>query len=66
MVIIITIILYTTFGQKPDRLLDREVEWARLTAFVADARPGPLLALLYGRRRPGKTLLLELLPEAAL
>jgi uncharacterized protein len=46
---------------KPDRLFDRDVEWAELTDFATSAEPGAALGLVYGRRRQGKTLLLELL-----
>jgi len=46
---------------KPDRLFDREVEWRELTEFAASPGPGAELGLVYGRRRQGKTLLLELL-----
>src|SRR5271167_2907014 len=44
---------------KPDRLFDREVEWQELTEFAASAEQGATLGLVYGRRRQGKTLLLE-------
>lgn len=47
--------------QKPDRLFDRDVEWAELTEFATSAQAGAQLGLVYGRRRQGKTLLLELL-----
>lgn len=50
---------------KPDVLFDRQAEWSELAAFVTDDRLGATLALLYGRRRQGKTLLLELLAHAA-
>ncbi len=46
---------------KPDRLFDRDAEWRELTEFAASPTPGATLGLLYGRRRQGKTLLLELL-----
>jgi AAA+ ATPase superfamily predicted ATPase len=46
---------------KPDRLFDRDVEWEELTDFATSAEPGAALGLVYGRRRQGKTLLLELL-----
>lgn len=50
---------------KPDELFDRQTEWSELAAFVSDDRLGATLALLYGRRRQGKTLLLEHLAHAA-
>jgi AAA+ ATPase superfamily predicted ATPase len=49
---------------KPTELYDRVEEWAALTEFVSDPDPGTVLGIVYGRRRQGKTLLLELLTEA--
>lgn len=49
---------------KPGALFDREVEWSDLTSFATNPAPGATLAILYGRRRQGKTLMLELLAEA--
>ncbi len=49
---------------KPTELHDRAEEWAALTEFVSDPDPGTVLGIVYGRRRQGKTLLLELLTEA--
>jgi len=46
---------------KPARLFDRDDEWRELTEFASSPRPGAALGLVYGRRRQGKTLLLELL-----
>ena len=46
---------------KPARLFDRDDEWRELTEFALSPRPGAALGLVYGRRRQGKTLLLELL-----
>jgi len=46
---------------KPGRLFDRDAEWQELTEFAASADSGATLGLVYGRRRQGKTLLLELL-----
>jgi uncharacterized protein len=46
---------------KPDRLFDRDTEWQELTEFATSPQPGAALGLVYGRRRQGKTLLLELL-----
>ncbi|MDN5860899.1 MAG: hypothetical protein L0H84_20025 [Pseudonocardia sp.] len=50
---------------KPTALFDRDAEWADLARFAADPGQGARLALVYGRRRQGKTLLLELLTEAS-
>jgi hypothetical protein len=49
---------------KPPELHDRSEEWEALTRFAADEDPGTVLGIVYGRRRQGKTLLLELLVEA--
>src|SRR3984885_13817989 len=61
-----TIIVDMTNGEesaaaKPDRLFDRDPEWRGLPQFPPPPTPGATLGLLYGRRRQGKTLLLELL-----
>ncbi len=48
---------------KPAELFDRNAEWADLATFATNDRPGATLAVVYGRRRQGKTLLLELLAE---
>jgi AAA+ ATPase superfamily predicted ATPase len=44
---------------KPDGLFGRDTEWRELTEFAASAERGAMLGLVYGRRRQGKTLLLE-------
>lgn len=44
---------------KPDRIFDRDVEWRQLAAFAA--RPGAQLGVVSGRRRQGKTYLVEAL-----
>lgn len=49
---------------KPAELHDRADEWRSLANFAADTDPGAVLGIVYGRRRQGKTLLLELLAEA--
>jgi len=50
---------------KPPELHDRVEEWEALAEFAADTSPGAVLGIVYGRRRQGKTLLLELLAETA-
>lgn len=50
---------------KPTGLYDRTAEWQDLARFVGHSDPGASLALVYGRRRQGKTLMLELLAEAS-
>ncbi len=47
--------------KKPKRLYGRDFEWEELADFVAAPSPGATLGLVYGRRRQGKTLMLELL-----
>lgn len=47
--------------EKPARLFGRDVEWRELSGFATATSEGASLALVYGRRRQGKTLMLELL-----
>ncbi|HEX6471297.1 MAG TPA: ATP-binding protein, partial [Streptosporangiaceae bacterium] len=49
---------------RPAMLYDRTIEWRELTEFVAAPDRAATLGLVYGRRRQGKTLMLELLAEA--
>lgn len=49
---------------KPHRVLDREHEWSLLDAFLADPEPHLRLAIVSGRRRSGKSFLLEALADA--
>ena len=51
--------------EKPDGMFDRDREWAALTRFAADAQAGATLGVVSGRRRQGKSFLLEGLCEAA-
>lgn len=51
--------------RKPADVFDRDREWAALEEFVGSKRAGASLGLVYGRRRQGKTYLLEALVEAA-
>jgi AAA+ ATPase superfamily predicted ATPase len=46
---------------KPDRLFARDAERRELESFVTSGQQGATLGLVYGRRRQGKTLMLELL-----
>lgn len=50
---------------KPDRIFDRDREWSALTSFTADTRQGATLGVVSGRRRQGKSYLLQALAEAA-
>ncbi|MEI6622566.1 MAG: DUF234 domain-containing protein [Actinomycetes bacterium] len=50
---------------KPAELFDRDVEWSELSAFASNPALGASLGLMYGRRRQGKTMLLELLAEVS-
>jgi uncharacterized protein len=50
--------------RKPDDVFDRDSEWNALAAFVASPAAGATLGLVYGRRRQGKTYLLQALAEA--
>jgi AAA+ ATPase superfamily predicted ATPase len=44
---------------RPSDLFDRADEWSALTRFVTDDRPGVTLGIVSGRRRQGKTYLLD-------
>lgn len=46
---------------KPERLFGRDAEWRELGEFTGSGQAGASLGLVYGRRRQGKTLMLELL-----
>ncbi|NJP89810.1 ATP-binding protein [Nonomuraea sp. FMUSA5-5] len=48
---------------KPPRLYGRDAEWEELTDFVGSSSNGATLGLVHGRRRQGKTLMLELLAQ---
>ncbi|MEU6717801.1 ATP-binding protein [Nonomuraea sp. NPDC046802] len=48
---------------KPERLFGRDVEWEELADFATAPAVGATLGLVYGRRRQGKTLMLELLAQ---
>jgi AAA+ ATPase superfamily predicted ATPase len=45
--------------RKPDHLFDRDAEWEGLVSFASDARPGATLGVVSGRRRQGKSYLLQ-------
>jgi AAA+ ATPase superfamily predicted ATPase len=49
---------------KPAHLFDRDAEWAGLVTFAADTRPGATLGVVSGRRRQGKSYLLQALATA--
>ena len=49
---------------KPSHLLDRDAEWKGLVSFTADDRPGATLGVVSGRRRQGKSYLLQALATA--
>ena len=44
---------------KPDAVFDRDFEWGELARFGTDPAPGAMLGIVSGRRRQGKTLLLQ-------
>jgi AAA+ ATPase superfamily predicted ATPase len=44
-------------------MFDRDREWAALTRFVTDPQPGATLGVVSGRRRQGKSFLLQALCE---
>lgn len=49
---------------KPADVFDRGWEWSQLARFAGDTAPGATLGVVSGRRRQGKTYLLEALCEA--
>jgi uncharacterized protein len=49
---------------KPMDVFDRDVEWADLIDFALSPRPGLRIAVVYGRRRQGKSYLLRRLSGA--
>lgn len=49
---------------RPPQLFDRETEWAELERFTAAPTGSPRLGLVYGRRRQGKSFMLEHLVAA--
>ena len=49
---------------KPADVFDREAEWADLADFVLSPLPGLRIAVVYGRRRQGKSYLLRRLADA--
>lgn len=51
-------------AEKPDHLFDRSQEWAGLTSFAERSYPGASLGVVSGRRRQGKSFLLEALAAA--
>jgi uncharacterized protein len=49
---------------KPTDVFDRDAEWADLADFVSSPLPGLRVAVVYGRRRQGKSYLLRRLADA--
>lgn len=49
---------------KPGHVFDRDAEWRGLASFAADLRPGATLGVVSGRRRQGKSYLLQALAAA--
>lgn len=54
----------TSLISKPSRLFDRDREWLALTRFVSDPTEAATLGVVSGRRRQGKTFLLDALCES--
>ena len=50
---------------KPADVFDRDEEWADLAEFAGSPLPGLRIAIVYGRRRQGKSYLLRRLAEAS-
>jgi uncharacterized protein len=50
---------------RPARIFDREREWHGLISFASAPGPGAMLGVVSGRRRQGKSFLLQAVTEAA-
>ncbi len=50
--------------EKPGDVFDRDAEWADLAGFALSPLPGLRIAVVYGRRRQGKSYLLRRLADA--
>ena len=50
---------------KPTHVFDRDQEWQGLTSFIAHDQPNATLGVVSGRRRQGKSFLLQAVAEAA-
>ncbi len=50
---------------KPPDVFDRDFEWGELVRFATHKADGPVLGIVSGRRRQGKTFLLDALTQAA-
>ena len=50
---------------KPEDMFDRDREWSQLAGFVEDEREGATLGVVSGRRRQGKSFLLEAICQQA-
>jgi len=53
-----------TVIEKPERIFDRNFEWRSLASFVDGSGATARLAIVSGRRRQGKTYLVEALVRA--
>jgi AAA+ ATPase superfamily predicted ATPase len=51
--------------RKPAEMFDRDYEWSALTRFITDDQAGATLGVVSGRRRQGKTFLLDAACRAA-
>ncbi|MFB9238571.1 ATP-binding protein, partial [Plantactinospora siamensis] len=51
--------------RKPVEMFDRDHEWSALSRFITDEQPGATLGVVSGRRRQGKTFLLDAACRAA-
>ncbi|MGH3544343.1 MAG: hypothetical protein ACRDPW_00175 [Mycobacteriales bacterium] len=51
--------------EKPTEMFDREFEWSEVVRFASRADPQATLGIVSGRRRQGKTFLLDALCRAS-
>jgi len=51
--------------ERPADMFDRDFEWSALSRFATDAQPGATMGVVSGRRRQGKTYLLDAICQQA-
>ncbi|CAM3076489.1 ATP-binding protein [Saccharomonospora xinjiangensis] len=57
-------LISVTMPAKPADVFDRDAEWRDLVEFATSNRPGLRIAVVYGRRRQGKSYLLRRVAES--
>src|ERR1700691_5256547 len=57
--------MWAVAWSKPDDMFDRDFEWTEVTRFASNAAPRATLGIVSGRRRQGKTFLVDALTVEA-